>query len=142
VGGGRYVHCTKQGPGLALCRVETRRWLGRSVVEAREVDRVTRAGVRRTTYEESYQDSKNRTRTRTREAWSLELSREDSTETVPGHGPDVQAAAESLGRMLEGKGAGSVDLSLSEWKFAIAAMAFGAVWSLITGLIALHSWNA
>lgn len=143
VGGGRYLHCTSDGEGRANCTIEVRRWLGRSVVESRAVAGVTEAAARVTPFEETYKDAQNRDRTRTREAWSLELAQgATSTESVAGLKADVQAAEASLKRLLSQKGRQAIDLSFSEWKFALAAMAFGAVWFLASGAIALSSLRA
>jgi len=137
------VHCASDGEGRADCTVEVRRWLGRSAVERREVPGVTEAVAQMTPYQETYKDSQNHERTRTREAWSLELVHGGaSTESVAGLKADVQAAEASMKRVLSQKGRQAIDLSFSQWKFALAAMAFGAVWFLATGAIALSSLRA
>jgi hypothetical protein len=112
------------------------------VVESREVAGVTGANSEMTTHEESYQDSNNRTRTRSVEAWRLVLARHDADpESIAGLKQDVIAAAASIRGLLGSSGPREVELPFSEWKFSMAAMAFGAVWTLITGLVAVHTWK-
>jgi hypothetical protein len=62
-------------------------------------------------------------------------------ESVAGLKQDVIAASAAIRGLLEGRGPREIDLPFSEWKFSIAAMAFGAVWTLVTGIVAIHTWK-
>jgi hypothetical protein len=143
VAGGTTVVCTRvnavaestepKPEVVGLCRVETTRWLGRSIIEERTYPHIT-AVSRIATTSRSSSNSKSTT------SWSLQLmSLQAEAERIGAARDQVDASFDAAQAWFGGEAGNPLRLDLTDYRFAYTAMGFGVLWLFASGLIAKHS---
>ena len=134
--GGHRLTCAPAPEGLAACRSQEARWLSRVAGEPVAIPAVREISGRAKSRTVTAKDASGRNRSRTVDDWSVVFASAYGETEVPGNQDHVDEAVAALRGSLGANGR-EAEADLSDWRFGVAAMAFGGIVALIGLRLAL-----
>jgi hypothetical protein len=131
--GGTTVRCARDDASVVTCEARSTRWLGRSELSHDPIGGVRGVSTRVTERSERDPDSRNAANTtRTRTAWYLVLERTHAAPwEVGGTREQIEEAAARLRELVDDPARRGATASVHDWGFAWAAMAMGALVTML-----------